>query len=77
MRRPNSSASLDGCGEERGRVSDHSTVSGNNLGFGIAGDLGQLRWIHFTAGFSLPPPGFPGSRSVSLLLLHSLHSNYL
>lgn len=56
MSRPNPSAWLDGRGEERGRVSDHSAASGNSLGFGIAGDLGQLRWIHFTAGLSLPPP---------------------
>ena len=56
MSSPNSSASLDGRGEERARVSDHSTASGNNLGFRIARDLGQLRCIHFTAGLSLPPP---------------------
>lgn len=59
MSRPNSSASLDGRGEEWGRVSDHSTPSGNNLGFGIAEDLGQLGWIHFMAGLSLPPPRLP------------------
>lgn len=49
MSRPSPSASLAGRAEERGRVSDLSTVSGNNLGCRAAGEPGQLRWVCFTA----------------------------
>lgn len=56
MSRPGSRVWPGGRGEERGRVSGHSTASGNNLGCGIAGDLGQLLGIHFTTGLSLPCP---------------------
>lgn len=49
MSRPSPSASLAGRAEERGRVSDLSTVSGNNLDCRAAGEPGQLRWVCFTA----------------------------